>query len=85
MTDKTVKKSIRDYIIETVFDGQDDGELDEHSPLLEWGILNSLQVLGLIDFIEAKFEIKINPEDLRPQNLESVAAIAVLIQSRVSA
>lgn len=79
-TEKSDELIIRDYIVERVFDNNEDHGLEFDSPLLEWGILNSLQVLNLIDFLEEKFSVKIDSTDLRPNNLATINAIASMLR-----
>ncbi|EDM79139.1 hypothetical protein PPSIR1_27273 [Plesiocystis pacifica SIR-1] len=78
----TIEADIREYIISNILDNQDDGNLTAESPLLEWGILNSLQILSLVDFMETKYSIKIEPTDLRPQNMATISSIAALVRTR---
>lgn len=74
------EKIICDYFVARIFDNAEDHGLDEESLLLEWGILNSLQILSLVDFLENQFSIKIKPEDLRPENLATITAIAKMVR-----
>jgi acyl carrier protein len=61
---------------------QDAGDLDQHTPLLEWGVLDSLNMVALLSFIESRFGVVIPDDDVVPQNFFTVAAIEALIVER---
>ena len=52
--------------------------------LIESGTLRSMEVLRLVTFCEANFGIEIPDEELLPENFESVALVARLVERLVS-
>ncbi len=56
--------------------------LDYDDSLLELGIIDSVKILDLINFIEEKFGIKVEDDDLYPENFDSINAIVNYIQSK---
>ena len=56
--------------------------LDHDDSLLELGIVDSVKMLDLIGFIEDTFEIKVDEEDLYPENFDSLNAIEEYIESK---
>ena len=56
--------------------------LDYDDSLLELGIIDSIKMLDLIAFIEKKFDIKVDEDDLYPENFDSINAIVNYIQSK---
>lgn len=56
--------------------------LKDDSPLLESGILDSLSVLKLVLFLEQQFGIVVAPEELIPENFETVDAICAYIRTQ---
>lgn len=57
-------------------------DLDHDDSLLELGIVDSVKMLDLIGFIEDTFEIKVDEEDLYPENFDSLNAIEEYIESK---
>ena len=56
---------VREFVIETfVFTEADRAGLTESTDLVELGILDSMNVLQLVDYIEEQFDIMLDPEDL---------------------
>ncbi|RLD10559.1 acyl carrier protein [candidate division KSB1 bacterium] len=56
--------------------------LDYDDSLLELGIIDSVKMLDLINFIEEKYGITVDDDDLFPENFDSVNAIVNYIQSK---
>jgi acyl carrier protein len=56
--------------------------LKDDSSLLESGILDSLSVLKLVLFLEQQFGIVVAPEELIPENFETVDAICAYIRTQ---
>lgn len=48
--------------------------------LLESGILDSLGIMKLLEYLERTFSVRVNEEDLLPENFESINAITFLLQ-----
>jgi acyl carrier protein len=70
-----MKDRIRNFIT-TNFYVADPAALADDTSLLESGIIDSTGVLEVITFIEDEFHIKVPPEDMLPDNLDSLARIA---------
>ncbi len=69
------KRNIRNFIVETFLFGQDSG-LTEETSFLEQGIVDSTGVLELVAHLEQTYQIKVKDEELSPDNLDSINAIA---------
>lgn len=78
MTEAEVVNEVRTYIAQDILNGQDQG-LDEKTPLLEWGILESLSLAKLITFLEGRFGITVSDADREPGNFVTLGAIAQLV------
>ena len=78
---KDIKSSVRNFIVETFLFGQDDG-LTEEASFLANGVVDSTGVIELVAHLEKTYQIKIKDEDLLPQNLDSINAIAAYLQKR---
>ena len=50
-----------------------------------WRAVDSLNLLLLVEYIEAKFEIRVAPIDFAPQNFSTLASIAKFVVARHSA
>jgi acyl carrier protein len=58
-------------------------ELADDTQLIEAGIVDSLGIMKLLQFIEESFAIRIGDNDLRPENFASLAAIASFVDAKL--
>jgi acyl carrier protein len=59
--------------------------LDGDTPLIQQGIIDSLGVFLLIGFLEERFGVKIEEEDVVLENFATVKAIVRLVDRRTAA
>jgi len=59
-----------------------EGSIEAHTELVESGRIDSLVIIDLIVFLEERFGVSLSPEDLTPQNLRSMSALAGLVERR---
>jgi acyl carrier protein len=80
----TIIEKLKRYIAQDVLAGKDIG-LDETTPLLEWGIMNSLEIVRLLSFIRKQFAIDIPADKLVADSFTSVSSVADLVLESVPA
>lgn len=76
-----LKSKIKEFIIENFLFGNSDG-LNDDTSFLEEGIIDSTGVLELINFVEEEFDIKLDDDELIPENLDSINNVAVFLQHK---
>jgi clorobiocin biosynthesis protein CloN5 len=67
------------FIRERFLSGDPQGELEETTPLLEWGILNSLNTAMLIGYIRQEFGTFVALEKVDAATFRSVATITSML------
>jgi acyl carrier protein len=67
---------IRRFIVSNFLFGTDNGELGEDDSFLETGIVDSTGILEVVRFLEERFGVTVDDEDLIPENLDSIRNIA---------
>ena len=75
------KTKIEQFIIENFLFGNA-GDLQDDTSFLQEGIIDSTGVLELITFLEEQFEIKIEDDELIPENLDSINNVMAFLQSK---
>jgi len=73
---------VKNFIVDHFLFGDSNG-LKEDDSLLEQGIIDSTGILELVSFIEEHFNIKINDDELLPENLDSLQNIASFLQKKL--
>ena len=77
-----IRADIRDFILDNFMMGRDPQELTDSGSLLELGIIDSTGVLELVGFMEEKFDLRVEDEDLVPENLDSVNNLVEYIEHK---
>ena len=75
--------SVRNFIVENFLFG--DGEmLKDDTSFLKEGIIDSTGILELVMFLEETYEIKIEDEELVPENMDKLRNIALFLDRKLS-
>jgi acyl carrier protein len=74
---REISTRIRRFIQEEVV--MEDAEIDDDTPLMG-GVLDSLGVQMLTDFIEDEFDLELDPRDITAENMRNVRSIAHLVE-----
>ena len=59
-------------------------EVPPQEPIIENGVLTSLQTVELVTFLEERFDIVVEDEEFDEENFGSVEAIASLVASKTA-
>ncbi len=73
-----VIEQLKRYIAQDVLGGKDIG-LDETTQLLEWGVINSLEIVRLLSFIRKQFGVDIPTSEIVADSFTSISSIAELV------
>lgn len=58
------------------------GDVDGDYPLIENGLLTSLQTVELVMFLEERFGITVEDEEFDEENFATISSIANLVESK---
>jgi acyl carrier protein len=67
-----VRGQLRSFIIERFLPFSQTASFEDADSFLDKGIIDSTGVLELLEFIEERFQIKVEDEDVIPDNLDSL-------------
>jgi len=73
---------VRNFILKNFLFSEDEGALTNEGSLIASGAIDSTGVLELIMFVEQTFGIKVDEEEMIPQNLDSVEKIIGYVQRK---
>lgn len=78
MGESTITESLKTYIANEILDGKDIG-LEPSTPLLEWGVLNSIEIARLVSFIQNRFDVQVPDDMIVIENFKDVNSITSLV------
>lgn len=81
INEKEWRSIVREYITDNIIKFDDDTFSDSDN-IFSMGFVNSLFAMKLLDFIEKKFEIKVEDDDIEISNFSSIDNIVNLIHRK---
>ena len=82
ISDSDIKRQLGDYIRKKLLKGEDTNLNDDES-FLEKGIIDSTGVLELVNFIEETFNIRVEDDELIPDNLDSLNKMTSYVKRKI--
>ena len=74
-------RAVRDFVVANFLYG-DGASLQEDTSFLDSGIIDSTGMLEMIMFLETTCGIKVEPEEMVPENLDSINRVVRFINSK---
>ena len=83
--DPNLKPRIRKFIAENMLFSGDGFDHDDDASLLEAGIIDSIGVMELVTFVSQTYQITVPPEDISPDNFDTINRLANYVQHKQTA
>ena len=80
-----IQETIQQYIAQQFLYDRPEMSLTDDFPLIEQRVIDSLQIVQLIAFLQEQFGILFEIEDLVLENFSSINTIAALVQKQKAA
>ena len=77
-----IEAMIRNYIAENILFSRNGYPHSDDTSFLEGGIVDSTNVLELVMFVEEKFSLTVEDQDITPDNFDSVNRLAAFIRRK---
>jgi acyl carrier protein len=79
-----VLAEIRTFVANWFRDGKEDG-LEDDTPLVTSGIVDSAGVIEVVEFLEKRFRVAVRDQDVSLANCNTLRGLTELVKSRISA
>ncbi len=83
MNDAESKSIIKNYIVNEFMHGSPEVELTDDFPLIERGAISSISIFKLIAFLEERFSVNIDTNEVMLENFESIGSINSLLRAKM--
>ena len=80
-----VREKLRSFILSNFLPGEDPETLDDSTLLVSSGVITSLSLLELVTFIEDRFSVTLEGDDLGIARMDSIDSMVELIAERAGA
>ena len=78
-----IKDVIKKYIIEASL--SDAKNVKDDTLIFDEGLLDSMGLLFLIEFLNDELDVKVDDEELNPKNFESINSIVLFVEGKLVA
>ena len=78
----SVAVEVEEFIVREVAPGRGIDSVAHDRDLLEGQVIDSLGIVQLISFLEGKYDIKVDDDDLDPENFRSVDSIVMFVERK---
>jgi acyl carrier protein len=79
-----IKTEVRKYIAENFLPGVPEATIEESMPLITAGVIDSLGMVGLIAFLERRFEVEFMPREIDVHCLDTIERIDDLLRKKMA-
>jgi|SRR3974390_296880 len=77
-----VEQKLRTIVMETFLVGGDICDLRGDESFIETGIVDSTGILQLVEFVEQEFGLRVEDEDLIPENLDTINRLVAFVERK---
>lgn len=78
-----ITQTVRTHLVENFLFG-DDSRLADTTSFLQSGIIDSTGILELTEFLEQTFGIRIEDQEMIPDNLDSLANVTLFVTAKLA-
>ncbi|HEY6528127.1 MAG TPA: acyl carrier protein [Cellvibrionaceae bacterium] len=82
MTTDAAREQLRQFILNNYLFTDEQSALADDASFLDNGILDSMGILELIDFLDEGFNIKVAGDELVPENLDSINSVLKFLAAK---
>ena len=79
-----IKTEVRQYVADNFLLGAQRAPLEDTMPLITGGLIDSIGMIGLVDFLESRFEVEFMPREIDVHSLDTVERIEELIRKKLA-
>lgn len=74
-----ITQKLMEFVQRELLDGKDVVDFTATTPLLEWGLLNSIETARLVAFIREELGVRVAPTDMVSRNFKDIESITGLV------
>ena len=79
---REIKNSVRNFIAERFLKNSKNKELNDSTPLISGGIMDSISTMQLVTFLEKTYNFEFQAHEVDRDNLDSIEVIANFVVSK---
>lgn len=77
-----LESEMKAFIVENFLFGSEEGDLQAEDSFLEKGLIDSTGVLEIVGFVEGRYGIRVEDDEIVPENFDSIRKLVRYIGSK---
>ena len=77
-----IEETVERFVIDELIVGDSQMKLDPNQSLVSSGVIDSLAILRLISFLEEKFGVVVEDDEVVPENFETINVIKAFVEAK---
>lgn len=78
-----IRGILKQFITESYLKASGFDDIDDRDSFMEMGLIDSTGILELLEFVEETFTIRVEDEEVVPDNLDSLERLTSFIESKM--
>jgi acyl carrier protein len=79
-----IAQEIRSFVVDNFLFGEGNGRFSNDDSFLDKGLIDSMGILTLVEFVKEKYAIDIEDEEIVPDHWDSVQRIATFVHGKLA-
>lgn len=79
-----IKAEVRKYIAENFLPNVPLAAIDDSMPLISGGVIDSIGMIGLVAFLESRFDVEFLPREIDVHGLDTLERIEELMRRKLA-
>ena len=80
---ETIKKNLKRFILEEFLPGEDPDALEDSTPLITGGVLDSIATIKFATFVDTTYGVDLEAHELSADYIDTVTDMATLVASKL--
>jgi acyl carrier protein len=80
---ESIKNTLRNFILEGFLPGEDPGALEDSTPLITGGVLDSIATIKFATFVDETWGIDLEAHELSADYIDTISDMAELLHSKL--
>ena len=80
---ETIKKNLKHFILEEFLPGEDPDALEDSTPLITGGVLDSIATIKFATFVDTTYGVDLEAHELSADYIDTVTDMATLVASKL--
>ena len=80
---ETIKNTLKNFILEDFLPGEDPDALEDSTPLITGGVLDSIATIKFATFVDTTYGIDLDAHELSADYIDTISDMAKLVHSKL--